>query len=64
MKEAEQLACVKSDGKCCFCNTQLKIPKEGHVLLRTRGYTKVFDSPKTYEVKCPKCKASQMVVLN
>jgi hypothetical protein len=64
MKEAGKFTCVKANGKCCFCDTQLKISKEGHVLLRTKGYTKVFDSPKTYEVKCPKCKASQIVVLN
>jgi hypothetical protein len=63
MKETGTLSSVEADGKC-RCGRQLKIAKAGHVVLRTKGYTKVFNSPGTFEVKCPSCKTSQIVVLN
>ncbi len=53
---------IKSNGRCYFCNTRLKIDEMGHIILKTR-YTKYFKEKNEVEVKCPKCKSIQLVNL-
>ena len=47
MKEEAKIAFVKANGKCCYCNAQLKIEKDDHTFIKTRGYAKYYREEKT-----------------
>ncbi len=60
--ETKELRHIKVNGRCCFCNTRLKIDQMDHIVLKTR-YTKYFKKKQEVEIKCSKCKRMQLVSL-
>ena len=55
---------IRQNGKCHYCNTMIKIEKDDHYFIKTRGYTKCFKEGKSIIIKCPECKKEQFITLN
>lgn len=62
-----KIMAVKPNGKCTYCDAQLKIQKNDHNYchnyIKTKGYTKYYGGEKAV-ITCPKCKQEQFVTLN
>lgn len=63
MEGCNEIMAVKPNGKCTYCNAQLKIQKNDHNYIKTKGYTKYYGGEKAV-IRCPKCKREQFVTLN
>jgi uncharacterized protein with PIN domain len=60
--DLHRLRLIEPNGKCPYCNTQLKIHKEDHNFIRTKGYTKYYGGMEAV-IRCPKCKRELIVTL-